>query len=356
MEATATTLEKKPSAFLVRPLSPALGAEITGVDLCEPIDAMLKQKLLDTWHEHQVILLRNQMLDEDAQVRFAETFGPPARTTSGRTFKGVKNPAVMLVSNIREDGKPIGALPDGEMHFHTDQCHRATPAAATMLYAIEIPSKGGNTLFANAYKAYETLPDDIKQRLANRRALNAYATDTTTRSTSYEGANSSYWHPAVRTHPATSAQGAFYVNRLMTREIERLPRGESDRPSANAVPGSPAEQPQFVSRKHVWRPGDDFDVGQSLYAACAHGFFRRRAPSAAARDADRRNASLSGFALFSLAGYSVLPQKLGFHFSLSNCGQSLDATGWERRVLAHLGFPVLSAKRSLLGDKRTCGR
>ena len=252
MEATATTLEKKPSAFLVRPLSPALGAEITGVDLCEPIDAMLKQKLLDTWHEHQVILLRNQMLDEDAQVRFAETFGPPARTTSGRTFKGVKNPAVMLVSNIREDGKPIGALPDGEMHFHTDQCHRATPAAATMLYAIEIPSKGGNTLFANAYKAYETLPDDIKQRLANRRALNAYATDTTTRSTSYEGANSSYWHPAVRTHPATRRK-ALYVNRLMTREIERLPRGESDALLQTLFDHQ--EQPQFVY-EHVWRPGD----------------------------------------------------------------------------------------------------
>ena len=252
MEATATTLEKKPSAFAMRPLSPALGAEITGVDLREPIDAMLKQKLLDTWHEHQVILLRNQMLDEDAQVRFAETFGPPARSTSGRAYKGVKNPAVMLVSNIREDGKPIGALPDGEMHFHTDQCHQATPAAATMLYAIEIPSKGGNTLFANAYKAYETLPDDIKQRLAGRRALNAYTTDTTVRSTSYEGANSSCWHPAVRTHPATGRK-ALYVNRLMTREIEGLPREESD--ALLQMLFDHQEQPQFVY-EHVWRPGD----------------------------------------------------------------------------------------------------
>ena len=252
MEATATTLEKKPSAFAVRPLSPALGAEITGVDLREPIDAMLKQKLLDTWHEHQVILLRNQMLDEDAQVRFAETFGPPARSTSGRTYKGVKNPAVMLVSNIREDGKPIGALPDGEMHFHTDQCHQVAPAAATMLYAIEIPSKGGNTLFANAYKAYETLPDDIKQRLAGRRALNAYTTDSTTRSTNYEGANSSYWHPAVRTHPATKRK-ALYVNRLMTREIEGLPREESD--ALLKMLFDHQEQPQFVY-EHVWRPGD----------------------------------------------------------------------------------------------------
>ncbi len=252
MEATATTLENRPSAFAVQPLSPALGAEITGVDLRRPIDALRKQKLLDAWHAHQVILLRNQELDEDAQVRFAETFGPPARVTSGRTFKGVKNPAIMLVSNIREDGKPIGALPDGEMHFHTDQCHQATPAAATMLYAIEIPSRGGNTLFANAYKAYETLPDTIKQKLAGRRALNAYTTDTTVRSTGYEGAGSSYWHPAVRTHPATGRK-ALYVNRLMTREIEGLPRDESDALLQTLFDHQ--EQPQFVY-EHVWRPGD----------------------------------------------------------------------------------------------------
>jgi len=251
MEATATLNTKSPT-LTVRPLSPALGAEISGLDLRDPIDDSLKQKILDVWYRYQVVLVRNQTLDEDAQVRFAETFGPPARSTSGRTFAGVKNPAVMLVSNIRKDGKPIGALPDGEMHFHTDQCHQATPAAATMLYAIEVPSKGGNTLFANAYAAYETLPDDIKQRLAGRRALNAYTTDTTLRSASYEGANSSYWHPAVRTHPVTGRK-ALYVNRLMTREIEGLPPTESS--AILQMLFEHQEQPRFVY-EHVWRPGD----------------------------------------------------------------------------------------------------
>src|SRR5262249_16182341 len=113
MAATADTLHNKTDSFTVRPLSPALGAEISGVDLRDPIDDMLKQKLLDAWHQHLVILLRNQTLDEDTQVRFAETFGPPAKTTSGRSYSA-KHPSVMLISNIREDGKPIGALPDGE--------------------------------------------------------------------------------------------------------------------------------------------------------------------------------------------------------------------------------------------------
>src|SRR6266446_1055916 len=226
MQTTATTLHKTPATFAVRPLSPALGAEILGIDLRDPIDDALKQKFLDAWHRHLVILLRKQTLDEDTQVRFAETFGAPAKITSGRTFS-VKHPSVMLISNIRKDGKPIGALPDGEMHFHTDQCHQATPAKASMLYAIEIPSKGGNTLFSNAYTAYETLPEDIKHRIAGRRALNAYDKDSTLRTANYDNAGSSYWHPVVRTHPATGRK-ALYVNRLMTREIEGLPRDKSD--------------------------------------------------------------------------------------------------------------------------------
>ena len=113
-----------------------------------------------------MILLRDQELSEDDEVRFAEKFGPPAKIHTTQFVRG--HPAVMLISNIREDGKPIGALPDGEMHFHTDQCHQERPAMASMLYAIEVPSQGGNTLFANGYKAYETLPAEIKRRIDGR--------------------------------------------------------------------------------------------------------------------------------------------------------------------------------------------
>src|ERR1700680_1425114 len=139
---------KSPShPFGVRPLSPALGAEILGVDLSEPMTEARAAQLLDAWHQNLVILLRDQRLTEEDQVRFAECFGPPAKI---HTQQFVRNhPAVMLISNIREDGKPIGALPDGEMHFHTDQCHQERPAMASMLYAIEVPGVGGNTLFAN---------------------------------------------------------------------------------------------------------------------------------------------------------------------------------------------------------------
>jgi taurine dioxygenase len=120
------------------PAIPALGAELIGLDLSTPMSDELFENVLATWHQNLVILLRNQHLKEDEQVRFAERFGPISMSTRGHHQS--KNPAITLISNIREDGKQIGALPDGEMHFHTDQCHQERPAMATMLYSIEVPA------------------------------------------------------------------------------------------------------------------------------------------------------------------------------------------------------------------------
>ena len=234
------------------PLSPAIGAEIIGVDLRNDIDDALAARMLDVWHQHLVILLRGQTLSEDDQVRFAERFGPPAKIHTPQFRR--QHPAVMLITNIREDGKPIGALPDGEMQFHTDQCHQEIPAKASMLYAIEVPSVGGNTLFANAYLAYETLPDDIKRRIDGRKALNAYDYDTaaTVRKAEVPDGAPCYAHPVVRTHPATGRK-ALYVNRLMTRRIEGLDPQEGEE-LLNLL-FDHQEQPQFIY-EHVWRPGD----------------------------------------------------------------------------------------------------
>jgi taurine dioxygenase len=236
----------------VRPLSPAVGAEIVGVDLREPLDDATFAQILDAWHKHLVILLRDQTLSEEDQVRFAERFGPPARIHTKQFMQ--KHPAVMLISNIREDGKPIGALPDGEMHFHTDQCHQERPAMASMLYAIEIPSQGGNTLFANAYAAYESLPAELKRRIEGRKAVNAYDYDSaaTIRGGDVSADAPSYAHPVVRTHPATGRK-ALYVNRLMTRRIEGLPAAESE--ELLSLLFDHQERPEFIY-EHVWRPGD----------------------------------------------------------------------------------------------------
>src|SRR5215470_9611000 len=241
-----------PPTFALRPLSPALGAEIAGVDLSEEIEDHAFAQIRDAWHQHLVILLRGQELSEEDEVRFAEKFGPPAVIHTRQFVRS--HPAVMLISNIREDGKPIGALPDGEMHFHTDQCHQERPAMASMLYAIEVPRLGGNTLFANGYKAYETLPDALKLRIAGHKALNAYDYDTAAmkRGTRLAEGVPSCLHPVVRTHPATSRK-ALYVNRLMTVRIEGLPAEESD--ELLDMLFAHQERREFVY-EHVWRPGD----------------------------------------------------------------------------------------------------
>ena len=248
----APTPELSSDKFQARPLTPGIGAEIIGVDLSRPTSDEVFAKILDAWHNSLVILFRDQHLSEDDQVRFGERFGPPAVSHTPRFT--TKNPAVMLISNVRENGQLIGALPDGEMHFHTDQCHQERPAMASMLYSLEVPSKGGNTLFANGYMAYETLPDAMKRRIEGRKALNAYDYDnaSTLRGTKVREGIPSYWHPIVRTHPATGRK-ALYVNRLMTVAIEGLSEQEGN-DILNAL-FEHQEQPQFIY-EHVWRPHD----------------------------------------------------------------------------------------------------
>ena len=235
-----------------RPLAPAIGAEIIDVDLSKPVSDATFARILDIWHQNLVILLRDQHLTEDDQVRFGERFGPPAVSHTRRYT--TKNPAVMLISNIRENGQLIGALPDGEMNFHTDQCHQERPAMASMLYSLEVPSKGGNTLFANGYRAYETLPAAIKQRIEGRKALNAYDYEnaSTRRGTKLREGIPSCWHPIVRTHPDTRRK-ALYVNRLMTVAIEGVSDAEGE--ELLDLLFEHQEQRQFIY-EHVWRPHD----------------------------------------------------------------------------------------------------
>jgi len=252
METARSEIKVPLPALGVRPLSSALGAEILGIDLHDDIDARVFAQIRDAWHQNLVIVLRGQNMSEEDQVRFAEKFGPPAMI---HTKQFVRNhPAVMLISNIREDGKPIGALPDGEMHFHTDQCHQERPAMASMLYALEVPRAGGNTLFANGYTAYETLPPEIKRRIDGRKALNAYDYETaaTKRGTRLSQSVPSYAHPVVRTHPPTGRK-ALYVNRLMTVRIEGLPAQESE--DLLAMLFDHQERREFIY-EHVWRVGD----------------------------------------------------------------------------------------------------
>jgi taurine dioxygenase len=237
----------------IRKLAPGIGAEIVGLDISAPMPDAVFDAVQQAWYAHNVLLLRGQDLSEEQEVAFAARFGPLAQRINKVPGIVQKHPSVMLVSNVRENGQLIGALPDGEMHFHSDQCYVERPSMATVLYAIEVPSSGGNTLFANTYLAYETLQDQIKAMIDGRKALNVYDYENAA-TTGGEVSESAprYAHPIVRTHPATGRK-ALFVNRLMTREIIDMPHDESDRLLAFLFDHQ--EQRQFVY-EHVWRPGD----------------------------------------------------------------------------------------------------
>src|SRR6185312_1743167 len=128
--------------FALRKLHPALGAEIIGLDLSRPLEPAVVEAVKQAWYDNSILLFRDQKIGGEQQVRFANYFGPLAKINA-TTENTRANAQFMLVSNIRENGKLIGDLPDGEMWFHSDQCHAETPCSGSMLYAVEIPSKGG---------------------------------------------------------------------------------------------------------------------------------------------------------------------------------------------------------------------
>ncbi len=238
----------------IEPTSPAVGARITGVDLSREMDDAMFDAIHRAWLDHHVLVFPGQDFSEEDQVRFTEHFGEPGTRARnvGWSEKGrVSYPGTMLISNIREDGKPIGSLPDGEMLFHSDGAYTKQPYRYTLLYAMEIPSVGGNTLFANTAKAYEALPEELKTKLANCHGEHLYYAnnnqDVATRSLS--GVRE---HPLFVAHEETG-RPAIYASRLMTSRIVELPEDESDRVLHGLF--DHLEKPEFVY-EHVWTPGD----------------------------------------------------------------------------------------------------
>ncbi len=241
----------------VTPLSPHIGAEISGIDLSKELSSEDRAALRQAWLDHIVILVRDQKLDDAGLIDFAGCFGEVSTLARPKEYRTVGqkkfDDRIMLISNIRENGEPIGALPDGEMMFHHDMMHAELPDNASVLYAVELPSHGGNTLFASGYAAYDALPADLRAPLENRRAFHHYNYGSTHKG----GVNgieafSESTHPIFRTHDETGRK-AIYVNRLMTESVVDMPRDQSDELLDRIYDHS--EKPEFIY-EHVWRLGD----------------------------------------------------------------------------------------------------
>jgi alpha-ketoglutarate-dependent taurine dioxygenase len=227
-ESSGTT---KPSVI---PTGKALGAEIGGVDL-RRIDQEGFAVIRQAWLDHLVLLFRGQDLGDEDLIAFSRRLGEldwaPVQETGRRFVEG--HPEIYVVSNVMQDGVPIGSLGAGEATWHTDMSYLVDPPKASMLYALEVPPSGGSTYFCSMYHAYEGLPDGLKQRIEGLQLKH----DGTYNSGGYvrqgitpvddPARSPGTYHPLVCRHPETKRR-LLYLGRRRNAYIQGLPLTDSE--------------------------------------------------------------------------------------------------------------------------------
>jgi alpha-ketoglutarate-dependent taurine dioxygenase len=247
-------------AATVAPLTPAVGAEISGVDLARLNDRDFAD-IEQAWHRYAALLFRGQELTDDDLLAFSRRFGeldpPPIQEHGRQSPPGY--PDIYVVSNVLDDkGQPIGALGAGEAVWHTDMSYLDLPPDASMLYALEIPPAGGNTWLCGMHAAWESLPQAIKEAVRDRRIKH----DGTYNSGGYlrQGVTPTddphrapgAWHPAVCRHPVSGVP-LLYLGRRRNSYVEGLSPADSEA-LLNAL-WEHAAKPAHLY-EHQWQVGD----------------------------------------------------------------------------------------------------
>ncbi|HWV09078.1 MAG TPA: TauD/TfdA family dioxygenase [Pseudomonas sp.] len=262
MSAAATTLATTASAhaFEVRPFDAPLGAEIIGLDLTRPLNDADFARVHRAHLDHGLLVFRDQRITPQQQIDFSRRFGP-LQIHVLKQFLLANHPEIFIISNIVENGQPIG-LGDAGKYWHSDLSYKEFPSLGSMLLAQELPEEGGDTLFASQQLAYETLPAHLLQAIEGKRAAHSYTAryadevfagirrPTLTEAQLAEV--KAVIHPVVRTHPETGRKGLF-VNENFTTHILDIPEDESRQILAELYAHS--AKPDFTYR-HQWQPHD----------------------------------------------------------------------------------------------------
>lgn len=246
----------------IKNLDAPLGAEIAGIDLSKPLTRAEIDAIEAAWRERLVVVFRGQRLSDPQLIAFSRNFGeldPPGPNPYGQPFNK-EHPELNVISNVVENGKPIGNLGDGEAVWHADMTYVEVPPKAAILHALEVPppEAGGNTYFANMFAAYESLPADLKKTVQGKIAVHdasrnsagilrkGYNEVADVRET--VGAH----HPLVRTDPQTGRE-ALFLGRRPNAYVIGLSVGESE--ALLDALWAHATQPRFVMC-HEWKVGD----------------------------------------------------------------------------------------------------
>ena len=245
------------SNLTIRPLCEAFGAEIVGVDLSQPVDDALHDRIYTVFLEKQLLLFRDQALAPGDHVAFGRRFGE-VQVHVMNQYHADGFPELYFLSNLDENGKPSGRHPDrGTLAWHTDGSWRRVTGQATMLYAVEVPREGGDTEFCDMYGAYEALDDPTKARLRDLRAVHnldfsrsrRHGEDPMTEAQRREVPPVD--HPVVRTHPETGRKCIYLGDHAETIDGMDYDDGRRLVEEINAL----AVRPE-LTYSHRWRPRD----------------------------------------------------------------------------------------------------
>ena len=256
---TASTHGVSASTVDVIPTGAALGAEVRGVDLRD-LDEAAFADVMQVWHDHSVLLFRNQTLSDKELIAFSRRLGDldwaPMQETGRRFVEGL--PEIYIVSNVKVNREPIGSLGDGEAVWHTDMSYLDVPPKASMLYSLEVPPAGGNTSFCTMYGIYEAIPARLKDRIAGLKIKH----DGTYNSGGYvrQGVTATddplsspgAVHPLVCVHPDTGRR-MLYLGRRRNAYLVGLDLKDSE--ALLDELWSFVDRPEFAW-EHVWRVGD----------------------------------------------------------------------------------------------------
>jgi taurine dioxygenase len=244
---------------LSTPSGAALGAEIQGLDLKTLTDGDF-QAIYRAWMQHLVLFFRGQQFNDEDLIRFSRRFGEldwaPVQETGRRFVEG--HPEIYVVSNVIENGQPIGSLGAGEAVWHTDMSYLEVPPKASMLYALETPPAGGDTFFCNMYAAYDLLPGALRRQISGLRLKH----DSTYNSGGYvrQGMaamdnpvlSPGVFHPLVATHPETGRR-TLYLGRRRNAYIAGLALAESEALLDELWAYATHDE---IAWRHQWQVGD----------------------------------------------------------------------------------------------------
>ena len=241
-----------------RPLDGVIGAEILNVDITRPMDVDTYSQVRRIWLDHCIVLFRDQDLDPDQLVAFGRQWGEiEMHTLSAYHMPG--RPEVFVNSNIVKGDKPIGAQKSGRF-WHSDSQFIEIPSSATILHAKQVPSKEGDTQYANMYLAYEALSEETRRRITGLRGVysrvKSWTVAYTNRKPMSEEEKARFpdvEHPIVRTHPETQRKALYIGSLTELKEIVGLPREEGDTLAKQLYDF--ATQERFVY-SHRWNIGD----------------------------------------------------------------------------------------------------